>query len=114
MDKQESHGQVTLPLIKNNLLRLMGSEMPIRGSGPYHTIYQVLLRRWLCQQNVTKRVTLCSLCTQATIFIDVSKQGGGAHMDSLTASGSLLHLWQYLTSNWLELEAIMVALGRFT
>ena len=58
--------------------------------------------------------TLEPFSSEVTVFTDVSLQGWGAHMGSVTASGIWPLLWRKYAINWLELEAIRRALLEFS
>ena len=57
--------------------------------------------------------SLVPFMSDLTIFPDASLEGWGAHSDSATASGKWPPQWWSFVINWLELEAIRLALVAF-
>ena len=71
------------------------------------------MKWWLQQSNIYKGQTLRPFQTQIVICTDASKTGWGAHMDLLTVSGNWPQRYQGCSINWLEMEAIRLALRRW-
>ena len=74
---------------------------------------KLLLRWWSSRENVMCGQTLRPFKSQAVIFTDASKQGWGAHLGSMLASGVWPTHWSSYHINWLELEAVRLALLKF-
>ena len=74
---------------------------------------QLFLSLWSRQSNVMVGQTLVPFTGDLTIFTDASLEGWGAHTDSTTASGRRPPQWRSFAINWLDLEAIRLALVSF-
>ena len=72
-----------------------------------------LLRWWSSREHVMVGQTLRPFKSQLVIFTDASKQGWGAHVGSTMASGVWPTSWSSYHINWLELEAVRLALLEF-
>ena len=72
-----------------------------------------VLHWWTLRSNVMQGVSLIPYRTQVTIFTDASLAGWGAHTNSLTVSGIWPPAWRHFTINWLEMQAIKLALIEF-
>ena len=73
----------------------------------------LVLNWWSCRSNVMVGQSLRSFTSNLTIFADASLEGWGAHSDAATASGKLPPQWRLFAINWLELEAVRLALVAF-
>ncbi|XP_070546087.1 uncharacterized protein [Ptychodera flava] len=68
---------------------------------------------WLDTENLLKGVPLRVPPPTQFLFTDASTTGWGAHLDELTASGSWSDNQRERHINWLELQAVFLALKRF-
>ena len=72
-----------------------------------------LIRWWTVRRNVMGGQTMRPFNSRLVVYTDASKQGWGAHTDSNMVSGIWpLHL-RHFHINWLELEAVYLALQKF-
>ena len=71
------------------------------------------LEWWTNRDNVMVGLSLTPFKAEVTMFTDASKAGWGAHMGERTASGLWPDTQRSFHINWLELEAIRLALLRF-
>ena len=76
-------------------------------------VFRKAVKQWLNQQWLRKGVPISLPSPQEFLFTDASKAGWGAHVSSLTASGSWEANWCNSHINLLELEAISRALRQF-
>ena len=77
-------------------------------------IDRVRLQWWARRSNVMSGRSLRPFQTDLMLLTDASKSGWGAHMGSLSVSGVWPNPWRHFAINWLELEAIRLALLQFT
>ena len=71
------------------------------------------LQWWLKESNVLQGQPLHPIKHALQIFTDASKEGWGAHLNELTARGSWSVPESKLHINYLELEAVLLALKEF-
>ena len=68
---------------------------------------------WLDPENLLKGVPLQAPQPTQFLFTDASTSGWGAHLDELTTSGTWSRDQRERHINWLELQAVFLALQRF-
>ena len=111
--------QVPLGIVQQRQLKLSFCNKWSSAHQPLHHLVTVSkadklqLKWWLLKVNIFRGQTLRPFQPQAVMFTDASKTGWGAHMDSLTVSGSWPQWCQNFSINWLEMEAIRLALRRW-
>ena len=71
------------------------------------------LQWWTKEVNVLSGQPLHPLQHAVQVFTDVSKEGWGAHLGDVTATGSWSIPESHLHINFLELKAVLLALKRF-
>ena len=81
--------------------------IPVRPKLRFHLMW------WLDQENLLKGVPLNSPPPNKFMFTDASNLGWGAHLDELTASGTWSGDQCKRHINWLELQAVFLALQSF-
>ena len=74
---------------------------------------RVCLNWWARRSNVMSSVSLEPFKADLMLLTDASMSGWGAHMGSLSVSGTWPPQWRTYAINWLELEAIRLALLHF-
>ena len=111
--------QVPLGIVQRRQLQLSFRNKWSSARLPLHHLVAVSkadklqLKWWLQKANIFRGQMLSPFQPQAVMFTDASKTGWGAHMDSLTVSGSWPQQCQDYSINWLEMEAIRLALRRW-
>ena len=113
MDSQVPLGRLHRRPLQHALAARWSKDRSLREPVPVLPEDKVHLQWWTCRENVMAGKTLQPFQAQVTLYTDSSKSGWGAHVGDQTVSGLWSEQEARLHINWLELEAIRLALLHF-